>query len=336
MKEAYLQKRFKDGTVQCQNCAHYCRIEKGKRGICAVRENREGKLYALNYGKAVACHVDPIEKKPFYHFLPNTYSLSIATVGCNFRCANCQNWEISQLPQMTQRIEGKDLPPEEIVKLALKEKTPSISYTYTEPAIFSEYALDTMKLARKEGLKNAWVSNGFWSKELFEMIAPYLDAANVDLKAFNDKFYQTYCKARLEPVKNTIKKMKNLGILVEITTLLIPGLNDAEDDIQAMADYIANDLGCETPWHISRFHPCYNMMDRPATPVLTLEKAYKAGKAAGLRYVYIGNVAGQSSENTYCHSCNALLVRRAGYQIKNFLLKQGKCPECNTIAYGIY
>jgi len=293
MKEAYLQKRFKDGTVQCQNCAHYCRIEKGKRGICAVRENREGKLYALNYGKAVACHVDPIEKKPFYHFLPNTYSLSIATVGCNFRCANCQNWEISQLPQMTQRIEGKDLPPEEIVKLALKEKTPSISYTYTEPAIFSEYALDTMKLARKEGLKNAWVSNGFWSKELFEMIAPYLDAANIDLKSFDNDFYLKHCQGRLQPVLDTLKRLKEAEIWLEITTLVIPTLNDKEENLKKMADFIKEELGPETPWHLSRFSGAisWQLQHIPDTPLATLKKAKEIAEQKGLKNVYLGNVA---------------------------------------------
>ncbi len=293
MKEAYLQKRFKDGTVQCQNCAHYCQIEKGKRGICAVRENQGGRLYALNYGKAIACHVDPIEKKPFYHFLPNTYSFSVATVGCNFRCANCQNWNISQLPQMTQRIEGEELSPEEIVKLALKEKTPSVSYTYTEPAIFSEYALDTMKLARKEGLKNAWVSNGFWSKELFEMIVPYLDAANIDLKSFDNDFYLKYCGGRLQPVLETLKRLKEKNIWLEVTTLVIPTLNDKEENLKKMADFIKEELGSETPWHLSRFSGAisWRLQDIPDTPLATLKKAREIAEQKGLKNVHLGNVA---------------------------------------------
>jgi len=337
MMETLIYEKLDKKRVKCHICHHFCVIKDGKRGICSVRENQDGRLYSLVYPKVIATSIDPIEKKPLFHLKPGSSSYSIATVGCNFKCSFCQNADIAQMPSdYDGLIQGRDFSPEAIVKETIKSGCDSISYTYTEPTVFFELALETARLAKNQGLLNIFVTNGYMSTRALEMIAPYLDAANVDLKAFNDKFYQTYCKARLEPVKNTIKKMKNLGILVEITTLLIPGLNDAEDDIQAMADYIANDLGCETPWHISRFHPCYNMMDRPATPVLTLEKAYKAGKAAGLRYVYIGNVAGQSSENTYCHSCNALLVRRAGYQIKNFLLKQGKCPECNTIAYGIY
>ena len=233
-------------------------------------------------------------------------------------------------------IQGKEMSPESIVKQAIRTGCKSISYTYTEPTIFLELALETARLAKKEGLLNVFVTNGYMSQKVLENLFPYLDAANVDLKAFNDRFYQTYCNARLEPVKENIKTMKDMGILVEITTLLIPGLNDDENEIDAMADYIANRLGRQTPWHISRFHPSYKLKDRSATPVLSLEKAYEAGKAAGLFYVYIGNVAGLSRENTVCHSCNELLVKRQGYQVENYFNENKKCPECNEIAYGIY
>ena len=292
---------------------------------------------SLVYPKVIATSVDPIEKKPLFHLKPGSYSYSIATVGCNFKCDFCQNSDIAQMPSdYNGMIQGRDFSPESVVKEAIKTGCNSISYTYTEPTVFFELAFKTAKLAKNQGLLNIFVTNGYMSTKLLEMVSPYLDAANVDLKAFNDRFYQTYCKARLAPVKENIKKMKDMGILVEITTLLIPGLNVDKDEINAMAEYIANDLGEETPWHISRFHPCYNMTNRPSTPVPALQRVYEAGKAAGLRYVYIGNVPGQSSENTYCHSCNELLVKRYAYQIESFLQKEGKCPKCDTIAYGIY
>ena len=335
--ETLIYEKLDKSRVKCQICHHFCVIKEGKRGICGVRENKGGKLYCLVYPKVIAKSVDPIEKKPLFHLKPGSSSYSIATVGCNFKCTFCQNADIAQMPaDYNGMIQGNDFSPESIVKEAVENGCDSISYTYTEPTVFFELAFETARLAKKEGLLNIFVTNGFMSKKALEMISPYLDAANVDLKAFNDQFYRDFCKARIEPVKETIKNMKDMGILVEITTLLIPGLNDDKKDLAAMADYIAKDLGKETPWHISRFHPCYNMMDRPSTPVLSLEKAYVAGKAAGLWYVYIGNVPGQSFENTYCHSCNKLLVKRFGFQIENYLMEQGKCPECNTTAYGIY
>ncbi|GAI03460.1 unnamed protein product, partial [marine sediment metagenome] len=247
MKEVYLYKKLSNYKVQCQNCAHYCIIGHGKIGKCGVKENKKGKLFSLVYGKAVALNIDPIEKKPFYHFLPGTNSLSLATVGCNFKCLNCQNYGISQMPQETGQILGKDLAPEKIVEVALENNLPSISYTYTEPAIFSEYALDIMKLARKKGLKNIWVSNGFWSKELFDLIFPYLDAVNIDLKSSEDNFYIKYCGARLKPVLDTLKRLKNKKIWIEVTTLIIPGLNDKEKIFKYIADFIKNELGKELP-----------------------------------------------------------------------------------------
>jgi len=288
MKEAYLYKKLRDKKVQCRNCAHFCIIEDGKRGICRVRENQGGKLYALNYGKVVACHIDPIEKKPFYHFLPETYSLSVATVGCNFKCHFCQNWEISQ----AKEIAGEDLSPRSIVELAKKQKLPSISYTYTEPAIFSEYALDTMKIARKKGLKNAWVSNGFWSKELFDLISPYLDAANIDLKSFDNDFYIKYCGGQLQPVLETLKRLKDKKIWIEVTTLVIPTLNDKEEIFINIANFIKKELGPETPWHVSRFFPevSWRLAHLPPTPMENLEKAREIGKKTGLKHVHLDNI----------------------------------------------
>ena len=292
MKEVYLYKKLDGDKVECQNCAHQCVIASGKKGICRVKENQAGKLYTLNYDKLAAINVDPIEKKPFYHFLPGTHSLSIATVGCNFKCASCQNWNISQMPFLANRIEGQEVSPSEIVKMALKEKTPSISYTYTEPAIFSEFALDAMKLAKKEGLKNAWVSNGFWSEELFDMVSPYLDAVNVDLKGFTEEFYIKYCGGRLQPVLDTLKRLKKKGIWTEITTLVISTLNDSDETFRNIAQFIKNDLGPETPWHISRFSGAisWKLKEIPDTPIETLKRAQEIGKKVGLKNIHLGNV----------------------------------------------
>jgi pyruvate formate lyase activating enzyme len=329
MKEAHLYKKLKEGKVQCQNCAHYCIILPGKRGICGVRENRDGKLYSLVYGKAIAVNIDPIEKKPFFHFLPGSYSLSIATVGCNLKCLNCQNSDISQAPKPNKPVLGEELTPEKIVEIALENKLPSISYTYTEPSIFSEYALDTMKLAKKAGLKNAWVTNGFLSKELLEIISPYLDAANVDLKGFTEEFYQKTCGAKLKPVLETLKRMKEKGIWVEVTTLVIPTLNDDEKTFKGIANFIKKELGPETPWHISQFCGAisWQLKDLPDTPVEILERAYKIGKETGLKYVYTGNVPGLPSEGIFCPKCNALCINRLGYSVERFD-KNGKCPKC--------
>jgi len=335
--EALMYEQLDKNAVKCHLCHHFCRIQEGNRGICGVRENKGGRLLSRVYPKVVAKSVDPIEKKPLFHLKPGSFSYSIATVGCNFKCAFCQNSDIAQMPSdYNGMIQGKDVSPESIVKEAVKTGCKSIAYTYTEPTVFFELAFETAKLAKTQGLLNVFVTNGYMSTRALKMISPYLSAANVDLKAFNDDFYRTYCKARLAPVKENIKHMKDMGILVEITTLLIPGLNDDENEIRAMADYIANDLGKETPWHISRFHPSYHMKDRGPTPVMALEKAYAAGKAAGLFYVYIGNVPGQSCENTYCHLCHEVLVKRNAYRVETYLQKGGKCPACGAAAHGIY
>ena len=329
MMEAYLYKKLSDRKIQCQNCAHYCVILPGKRGICGVRENINGKLYSLVYGKAVAIHIDPIEKKPFFHFLPGSYSLSVATVGCPFSCKNCQNWDISQGPKLTGKIEGEDVSPEEIVEMAKKYKLPSISYTYTDPVVSSEYALETMKLAKKAGLKNNWVTNGFLSKEVLELVAPYLDAANVDLKGFSEEFYQRNCGGRLQPVLDTLIGMKQKKIWVEITTLVIPTLSDSEQMFRDIAKFIKEALDIETPWHISQFSGAisWKLQHLADTPVETLEKAYKIGKAAGLKYVYTGNVPGLLSEDTFCPKCGNLAIDRANYIIHRHD-KEGKCPKC--------
>ena len=343
MKEAYLYKKLKikrhaphreevsGAVVQCRNCPHYCSLSPGQRGICGVRENIDGKLYALNYRKVIAVNIDPIEKKPFFHFLPGSYSLSIATVGCNFACKNCQNWDISQGFKGAKEIPGEDLSPEELVKLAKKNKLPGISYTYTEPTIFLEYALDTMKLAKKAGLKNNFVSNGFMTEESAKLVIPYLDANNIDLKSFSDEFYKSNCGGRLKPVLDTAKLMKKSGVWVEITTLVIPTLNDSEEMFKKIAKFIKEELGAETPWHVSQFSGAisWKLQRIPDTPVETLEKAWKIGKEAGLKYVYTGNVPGLPSEDTFCPKCGALAIDRTNYMIHRHD-KNGKCPKCKA------
>ncbi len=331
MKEVYLYEKTGAGKVRCTNCAHYCAINEGKRGICGVRENQRGTLYALNYGKIIALNIDPIEKKPLFHFLPASYSLSIATVGCNFRCSNCQNWSISQSFKLEKEIPGEELKPEDIVEEALRQGLPSISYTYTEPTIFSEFALDTMKLAKDKGLKNVWVSNGFMSKESAEMIIPYLDANNIDIKSFSDDFYRKQCGGRIAPILKTAKVMKDSGVWVEITTLVIPTLSDSDKNFRAIAKFIREELGEETPWHVTQFSGVisWKLKGLPDTPLTTLEKAYHIGKEAGLKYVYTGNIPGLNSENTVCPECGTEVIKRTGYLIKR-KDKDGKCPNCGA------
>jgi pyruvate formate lyase activating enzyme len=292
MKQVYLYKKLTDKKVQCQNCAHYCIIKDNTRGKCNVKENIKGKLYSLVYGKVAALSIDPIEKKPLFHFLPGTYSLSFCTVGCNFKCLNCQNHNISQTPRENNEIFGKDLSPKKIVSIALENNLPSISYTYTEPAIFSEYALDVMKLAKKKGLKNIWVSNGFWSEELFNLIYLYLDAVNIDIKSSEDSFYVKYCGAKLKPVLDTLKRLKKKRIWTEITTLVIPTLNDKEKIFKEIANFIKSELGEETPWHIDRFFGSisWKLQNIPDTRIETLEKAKQIGEKVGLKHIYIGNI----------------------------------------------
>jgi pyruvate formate lyase activating enzyme len=292
MKEALLYEKMAGGKVKCGLCNHRCVINNGKRGICGVRENRKGKLYSLVYGKIIAENIDPIEKKPLYHFLPGTYSLSIATVGCNFRCLHCQNADISQISPDRGRDpdSGRDKTPEKIVKDALNAKCPSISYTYTEPTIFMEFALDCMKLAKNKGLKNIWVSNGYMTKEALDLVAPYLDATNVDLKAFTEKFYSEVCGAKLKPVLDNLIDIKKRKIHLEITTLIIPTKNDSEKELKQIAEFIKKKVGADTPWHVSRFFPYYKMKDVPPTPAEKIYKAVEIGKKAGLKYVHAGNV----------------------------------------------
>jgi pyruvate formate lyase activating enzyme len=335
--EALLYATLEEKTVRCALCAHRCKIAPGNRGICRVRENRDGRLETRVYGKLIAQHIDPIEKKPIFHMLPGSRAYSIATVGCNFKCRFCQNADIAQLPADHQgAIVGQTVAPEAVVADARDNGCESIAYTYTEPTVFFEFALDVARLARESGLRNIFVTNGFMTAEALAMLLPFLDAANVDLKSFSDDVYKDICGARLAPVKATLKRMKEGGILVEVTTLLIPGLNDSPEEVTAIARFLVDELGPDTPWHISRFHPTYRMTDRPNTPVETLMRAREIGMAAGLRYVYVGNVPGSGGENTLCPDCGNIVINRFHYRSRTNLIDTNHCAYCQHVIDGIF
>ena len=334
MKEAMLYEKLQEKTVRCNLCAHRCKITDGNLGICNVRKNSDGNLFTLVYGKTISQHVDPIEKKPLYHFLPGSTAYSIATPGCNFRCQWCQNWEIAQMPREFGKISGYDVSPHEIIAEAKTDHCKSIAYTYTEPTIFFEFAYDISILAKEEGIKNIYVTNGYMSKEMLDSFHPYLDAANVDLKAFRDQTYKSLVGARLQPVLDNLIKMRELGIWIEVTTLVIPGINDDLDELKEVAHFIAQELGIDTPWHLSRFFPQYRMRNVPPTSIDRLKQAREIGYYEGLRYVYLGNVGDDS--NTICYNCGKVLVKRRGYWIPENYLTQDKCPNCGTKIVGVW
>ncbi len=336
MRKASLFKKLNDNFVQCLACAWYCKIAPGKTGICGVRQNIGGELFLLVYGSAAAINIDPVEKKPLFHFLPGTKIFSLGTLGCNFGCGFCQNWDISQSSK-TSKIEktGCNLPPEKIIEYCIKNKIPSIAYTYNEPAIFFEYAYDTAILARKNGVKNVMVSNGYSSAEAIEKWRGTLDAINIDLKSFREEFYQKNCKARLEPVLENIKKFREIGVWVEVTTLIIPGENDSKEELTAVAKFIKS-VSPSIPWHISRFHPDYKMREKDSTSEEKLLEAYEIGKKTGLKYVYLGNVFDEEHESTYCPSCGSRLIKRRGMGAMIENLKNGACAKCGEKIEGIW
>ena len=334
--EAMLYDRLEGQRIECRLCAHRCVLRAGQFGICGVRQNVEGTLYTYVYEEVIAAHIDPIEKKPLFHFLPGSLALSIATVGCNFQCPFCQNWEISQtrLSGGGPELRSNYLPVEEVVRQAKLNRCASISYTYTEPTIFFEYAYDVARLARGEGIKNNFVTNGFMTAEALETIKPYLDAANVDLKFFREEKYKKVCKARLQPVLDSIKKMKELNIWVEVTTLIIPGENDSREELQEMASFLAS-VDPDIPWHLSRFHPDYKYLNSQPTPISTLRLARDIGREAGLNYIYLGNVWGEG-ENTICPGCGALLIEREGFAVRENRIKAGHCTDCGRLIAGVF
>jgi len=324
-------RKLSGDKIQCLLCRHYCELKEGQTGVCSVNKNLGGELVNLVYGHIAALNIDPVEKKPLYHFLPGTTALSIGTVGCNMQCSFCQNWQISQEKTVLQK---GFISPEEIVELALKYQAKSIAYTYNEPTIFYPYARDIALIAQKHGIKNIFVTNGIESEEVVKDMPGIIDAANVDFKAYDEKYYRRELKAPFT-VRETLKLMKQVGLWVEVTTLIIPGINDNPEHLKKIAGFIANDLGTETPWHLSAFHPDYKMLDRPATSVTTLDQAYEIGVKAGLKFVYIGNVGGRKN-TTYCPNCHKPLIERMGYHILSNRIKEGKCVYCQTKIPGIW
>jgi pyruvate formate lyase activating enzyme len=335
-RRAALWEEWRGGpVVHCFLCAHHCRIAVGERGLCGVRENREGVLYTLVYGCPIAAAVDPIEKKPLFHFLPGSLSYSIATVGCNFSCRFCQNADISQAPALTGLVPGRRMTAGEVVESARAAGCESISYTYTEPTIFFEYARDCCRLAVDAGLKNVFVTNGYMTREMLGEIDGRLHAANVDLKSFSDGFYRQVVGARLKPVLDSIRRMYEMGVWLEVTTLLIPGMNDDDDELRRLAAFLAS-VSPDIPWHVSRFYPTYKMLDVPPTPIASVERALAIGSAEGLRYVYGGNIPGHSSESTMCPECHRNAIRREGFRVASNSVADGTCPSCGGRIAGVF
>ncbi len=328
-------KTSENETVQCLLCPRRCMLSPGQRGVCTVRINKNGKLYSLGYGNPVAVHIDPIEKKPFFHVLPGTFTFSLAVAGCNMRCLFCQNWQISQ--SKPDETENYDMSPSEIVTAAKEAKTPFIVYTYTEPTVFYEYMLDICKLSRAQGLFNGMHSCGYINEEPLTELLEYMDAVNIDLKGFNKEFYNKMgMMAELEPVLATLRTIKKKGVWLEITNLIIPGQNDKPEEIKNMCLWIKENLGDETPLHFSRFVPAFKLQNLPPTPVSKLEEAYGIAKDVGLKYVYIGNVPGHPRESTYCPGCKKVIISRVGYSVLANNIKEGKCKFCGYKIAGIW
>jgi len=335
MREAMLYHKLDADEVICDLCIHRCRIRPGRRGICGVRVNEGGGLFTLVYDQVAAIEVDPVEKKPFFHFQPGSFSLSIATVGCNMRCLYCQNHYLSQRPKgRSGKIIGETITPEEIVRAAQTHRCHSIAYTYTEPTIFFELAYETARLAKAAGLKNLFVTNGYMTREAIELIRPYLDGASVDLKGFDDKHHRRVCGARLQPVLDNIQFLHQLGIWVEVTTLVVPGFNDSVEELGAIAETLAS-ISYSIPWHVSAFFPAHKMSDRPATSVETIQRAYSIGRHAGLHNVYCGNIPGEFCTSTFCHQCRTKLIERFGFMVLANWIVDDRCPNCGSHVAGV-
>ncbi len=330
-KEALLYKKTENNSVLCFLCSHRCSVSEGEAGFCRVRRNIKGVLHTMVYGEAAAANIDPIEKKPLYHFLPGSKAFSLGTVGCNFHCGFCQNWQISQAE--AGESFGRVLPPGEAVAAAADNGCAAIAYTYNEPTVFFEYARDIASLARDRGIRGVFVTNGYMTGRALEEMRPFLDAANVDLKSFRESFYEKNCRARLKPVLDNIARMKKMGIWIEVTTLVVPGENDSPGELSDIAGYISS-VGVEIPWHISRFHSDYKFKGIEDTPLETLEEAAEAGEKAGLRYVYLGNTAGR--HDTRCFKCGQVVIKRGIFSAADVKLKDGKCPDCKTPIDGIW
>ncbi len=333
-REAMYWEPLEDGAVRCALCPRRCVVPEGGRGFCGVRENRGGTYYTLTYGNPCAVHVDPIEKKPFYHYLPTTTAFSIAVAGCNLDCRFCQNWHISQSrPEQTFNYE---LAPEHLVELAARSGSASIAYTYSEPTIFYEYMLDCARAAHQRGLRNVYHSNGFIEEEPLRELCRYLDAANIDLKGFSEEYYREMTGGSLAPVLRSLEVLSDERIHLELTTLIVPGGNDDPEELRAMCAWIRDHLGPDVPLHLSRFHPQYQLTDVAPTPVETLELARRIASEEGLRYVYIGNVPGHEANSTYCPSCGELLIHRIGYAVDVLGMSDGACSSCGAAVDGVW
>jgi pyruvate formate lyase activating enzyme len=321
------------GMVRCNLCPHNCMLREMDRSFCRVRVVKNNKLYTIVYGNPCAVHIDPIEKKPLYHFLPETMIFSLATAGCNLRCLNCQNWDISQRkPEETLNF---DIMPEQVVKIAQQNNTPSIAYTYSEPIIYYEYVKDTARIAKEQGIKNVLVTAGFINEKPLRELLKFIDAVTLDLKAFSNAFYKKITSALLEPVLKTIMTIKEEGVWLELSNLVVPTLSDSSEDIFKFCEWIVREIDSDQPLHFLRFYPAHKLQYLYPTPVGTLESAYKSAKSAGLKYVYIGNVPGHPAQNTYCPRCGKLLIEREGYIIKNYLIKENRC-ECGEKIPGVW
>jgi pyruvate formate lyase activating enzyme len=335
LKEAVLWQALDDKKVQCNLCSWKCVIGKGSSGRCRIRKNIDGKLYSVNYHKLCSANPDPIEKKPLFHFQPGSKSFSIAAPGCNFQCAFCQNWQISQMAIEDGRIDGQAFEPAKLVEFALNTGCRSMAYTYTEPTVFMELANDCGKIAKQKGLANVFVSNGFMSKEAIDFASDWLDGINVDLKSFSEDYYKNLCGAKLKPVLDTIDYIANhTKIWMEITTLVVPGQNDSDKELKQIADFLIKTCGADMPWHVSRFFPQYKYSETPPTPTVTLQRAFDIAKTAGLHYVYIGNLPSAKAENTYCPKCQQLLIGREGFYVTKNRVKNNCCPDCDEKIAG--
>ncbi len=334
VREAKYYKKLDEGRVECQICPRECKVAPKERGYCGVRENIDGVYTTLVYGRACSVNVDPIEKKPLFHFLPGAKALSIATAGCNIECKFCQNWEISQF--RPEQVRDIDLPPEMVVKKARENGIESIAFTYTEPVVFYEYMRDTAELAKQHGVKSVMISNGYIQSKPMAELCEHLSAVKIDLKAFTEKFYRETCSGELEPVLKTLKLLKEKGMWFELVVLIIPTLNDSDKEVSSMCSWVQSELGPDVPIHFSRFYPTYKIKNLPPTPVSTLERAREIAMTAGLNYTYVGNVPRHEGESTYCPRCGKVVVKRIGYHIPGVWIKDGKCASCDTPIAGIW
>lgn len=334
IKEVMFYRKLDDLKIECTVCPKQCRVADYERGYCGNKENRGGTYYSLVYGRACSVHLDPIEKKPLFHYLPGSTAYSIAAPGCNFECRFCQNWQIAQY--RPEQIESINLPPKTVIDQAQSSGAMTVAYTYSEPVVFYEYMYDCAKEGRTRGIGSVMVSNGFINEEPLVQLCRYLTAVKIDLKAFSETFYRDYCSGRLEPVLTTLTVLKRIGIWFEIVVLIIPTLNDNADEIKRMCQWIATTLGADVPLHFSRFHPMYKITNLPPTPVKTLEECHRIATGAGLRYVYLGNVPGHPAESTYCPTCKKVVVKRIGFAILENNIRKGKCGSCGTPIPGVW